>query len=484
MKGRSPDEPLAFAVIGAGFAGVGMAIGLLDEGESNFLVFERSDRLGGTWRDNTYPGCGCDVPSHLYSYSFEPNANWSRVYSSASEILAYLEYCAAKYSVLPHIRFRCGVHSAHFDGEVWALETDQGTHYARYLVGATGPLAVPSMPAIKGRDSFAGPAFHSARWDHSVQLAGKRVGVIGTGASAIQLIPEVAKVAKEVHVFQRTPAWVMPRPDRAYTAREKRAFERFPTLHRAYRNAIYWAMESQALALVSQRSLLRFVKTISRYNIAKAIDDPALQRRVTPDYEPGCKRILISNDYYPALAKRHVHVRGAPDAIEPEGVREDGTFTPLDALVYSTGFKATEFLHGLEVVNAEGTSLNGHWAQNIEAYFGLCVAGFSNLFMLIGPNTTLGHNSMIFMIEAQVHWIRQAYRFAKRRGLRRLGVKDAAERAFNRSLRKRLGASVWSSGCQSWYLDERQQNFSIWPSYTVEYWLRTRRFQPEDFHLA
>ncbi len=475
------------AIIGAGFAGLGMAIRLRQEGEENFVVFEAADRVGGTWRDNTYPGCGCDVPSHLYSYSFEPRPQWSRAYSPQQEILEYIEYCVAKNNLTPKIRFSTPIEKAEYDEvkQRWCLTSKAGeVFFARYLVAGTGPLAKPSYPNVPGRETFKGAQFHSARWDHDYDLKGKKVAVIGTGASAIQFVPAILPEVAELTLFQRTPPWIMPRPDRAYTEGEKERFARHPRLQRLYRNAIYWRMEATAMGLTVKPEWMKFVAKLGRKHINSQVEDPELRAKVTPDYLPGCKRILVSNNYYPALASPKANVvTDSIEAITEKGVRTANDEYEVDAILYGTGFAVTEFMADMKLVGRDGMELHDRWQKGIEAYYGMCVSGFPNFFILVGPNTGLGHNSIIFMIEAQVNWILRALKSTRRRGAGVLDVQEKVQRDFNGRIHQRLADSVWQSGCQSWYLDQNGHNFSLWPGFTVEYWARTQRFQPDHFRF-
>lgn len=484
------ETPIDVAIIGAGFAGMGAAIQIQERlPEHTFVIFEAASSPGGTWRDNTYPGCGCDVPSHMYSFSFEQNPDWSKAYSDQGEILEYIERVFEKYQLGANTRFDTRVVNAEFDvsRQHWVLTCKGGQRFfARYVIAATGPLVKPSYPNVPGIDSFPGDLLHTARWDHSVDLKNKRVAVVGTGASAIQLIPELAKKVDELVVLQRTPPWITPRHNRRYTDKEKARFRRFPFLQRAFRNAIYWRLEALALGLTQRPEWMTFVEGLAKKHIERGIRDPELRRKVTPSYRAGCKRILVSDDYYPALDQNHVTLIDEPlISIEANAVVTENTRHEVDAVVFGTGFAVTEFMAGLEVIGAEGKSLRDYWKERggIEAYYGLCVEHFPNMFALVGPNTGLGHNSIVFMIEAQVHWIIEALRFVKRREKRGIDVKSEAQREFNKGLKERLAETVWQTGCQSWYLDESGHNFSLWPGFTFEYWIRTRAFQPEHFRL-
>ena len=475
------------AVVGAGFSGLCMAIQLKQAGIESFVVLEKAERVGGTWRENTYPGAACDVPSHLYSFSFEQNPTWTRAFSPQAEILEYLERCADKYGVRPAIRFGFAVQSARFDEHTgrWTIRAGDGrVVVARALVLGNGALHVPAYPDIAGLGSFTGKCFHSARWDHGFDPRGKRVGLIGTGASAIQIVPELAGVAAKLHLFQRNAAWVLPKPDHPIGAQARALYARLPALQRLVRASIYWRLEWRALGF-SRPQVLKLAEPLVRRYIAAKVRDPALRAALTPDYRMGCKRILLSNDYYPALQRPGVAVVTSGIArVEPTGVRtRDGLLHELDALVLGTGFRVNEYLSSIEVTGPGGRELNATWQGNPGAYLGITVAGFPNLFLLMGPNTGLGHNSMIFMIEAQARYTLQCIQTLRARGLKSIAVRPEIQDAFNQRLQSRLERSVWSSGCNSWYLGENGRNSAAWPGFTVDYWRRTRRLQLEDFTL-
>ncbi len=484
---REPEAPdLSVAIIGAGFAGLGMAIKLKDAERHDFQIFEAASGLGGTWRDNTYPGCACDIPSHLYSYSFEQKPDWTRTFGPWWEILEYLEHCADKYAVRPHIRFDSPVTAAAWDDDarLWRITINDSEEItARILVAGTGPFQRPRYPDVPGLDSFEGPVMHSARWDHDVDLRGKDVAAIGTGASAIQFVPEVAKEAQALHIFQRTPPWVLAKQDMPVSDAWRERFIRSPRLTSAVRNGIYLAAESMGAGFVVDPRLMRVREALAKRFIRKSIADPALREKVTPHYTMGCKRILYSNDYYPALCRDNVHLETDPiERITHDSVvTRSGTSRKVDAIVLGTGFVVDEFLTHVSVRGRDGLALNDAWQKGAEAYYGITVADFPNLFLLVGPNTGLGHNSIVFMIEAQVHYIMKCLDRMDRDGFTSLEVRASEQRLFNERLMDRMGRMVWSSGCQSWYLDQEGRNFTIWPGFTTEYWLRTRRPDPRAF---
>lgn len=486
-RGRAADLPIA--IIGAGFSGVCMAIQLKKAGIDSFTLLEAADDVGGTWRDNTYPGCACDVPSHLYSYSFEPNPRWSRVYGEQPEIWGYLRRCIDRYGLRPHLRFNTEVTRATFDepSGAWRLETAGGEAItARVVVSGTGPLSRPSIPDLPGLARFQGKTFHSARWDHAYDLRGKRVAVVGTGASAIQFVPQIARDVERLHLFQRTPPWVLPKLDRPITEREKRIFERLPPVEKLYRYLLYWLMELRGVGFVKEPRVLRFLERFAHQHIREKIEDPELRRLVTPDYRMGCKRVLISNDYYPALNRPNVEVitSGIAGIDERAVISRDGVRREVDAIILGTGFDVAGLLAPMRVHGLEGKELTETWRSGAEAYYGLAVSGFPNLFLLLGPNSGLGHNSIIFMIEAQVHYIMDCLRLMREKDLRYLDVLPGAQREHNDQIQSRMGETIWKTGCQSWYLDERGRNFTLWPGFTVEYWLRTRRMKPGDFRAV
>ncbi|WP_188191377.1 flavin-containing monooxygenase [Nonomuraea sp. SYSU D8015] len=475
-------------IVGSGFAGICMAIKLKEAGYHDFVVLEKAAEPGGTWRDNTYPGCACDVPSHMYSYSFELNPGWSRMFAPQQEIQDYLRFCAAKYGVTPHIRYGKNVTALEYDDErrAWSVTMDDGeTMRANAVVSAGGALHIPKFPEIPGRESFAGPAFHSAEWDHSVDLTGKRVAVVGTGASAAQFVPQIAPAAAHVTVFQRTPPWLLPKPDFAFSPRVRR-FLRLPGAARALRYAIYCALETRALGFAVHPSLMKPHERLALKHLESQVPDPDLRRALTPDYLIGCKRVIISSDYYPALTRDDVTL--VTDAIaeirEQSIVDAAGAEHETDAIVYGTGFKVVDALAEKRIVGRGGLKIQDAWQDGVEAYYGIATSGFPNLFFLLGPNTGLGHNSVVFMIESQVHYVLECLRLLSRTRARALDVRPEAQRAFNRRLRARLDPLVWNAGgCRSWYLDEHGVNRTIWPGFSFEYWARTRRVNPGAYEL-
>jgi cation diffusion facilitator CzcD-associated flavoprotein CzcO len=475
------------AIVGTGFSGLGMAIRLKQEGIEDFVIFERADEVGGTWRDNTYPGVACDVPSHLYSFSFAPNPGWSRTFSPGNEIQDYLRRCAAEYDVYPHVKFRHAVTGARWDedGQRWEIETSAGGFTADLLIAGMGGLSEPKIPDIPGRDSFEGDAFHTAQWDHSVDLRGKRVAVIGTGASSIQVVPKIQAQAEKLFLFQRTPAWIMPHRDRPITGRERSAYKRLPLLQKLVRGAVYWARELFVIPFVKPKLASR-PEAIARRHLASHIKDPELRRKLTPSYTFGCKRVLPSNHFYPAVAQPNVSlVTDGIQSITPRGiVTRDGVEHEFDVIVWGTGFRVNDMPFTHLIRGREGHTLSEAWSGSMRAYLGTSVAGFPNMFMLVGPNTGLGHNSIVFMIESQVEFVLDAMRTMESRGVSSLDVRREVQDAYNQELQSRLSGTVWSTGgCASWYLDDTGRNTTLWPGATWPFRQRTRRFDAACYAL-
>jgi cation diffusion facilitator CzcD-associated flavoprotein CzcO len=476
-------------VVGSGFAGLAMGIRLKQAGFDDFTILERSGEVGGTWLDNSYPGAGCDVESHLYSFSFEPNAKWTRAFAPQKEILDYLVRCADKYDVRRHIRFHAGVQRARFDetASLWHVDIAGGERLrARVLVAGCGPLSRPSTPDISGLDSFKGKIFHSSRWDHSFPLDGKRVAVIGTGASAIQIVPAIAPKVERLTVYQRTPPWIVPKPDRAFGPVERALYARVPGLHRMSRYRIYLQRELLGLGFGVEPRILQLAERMARRYLAKSVADRALRARLAPDYRMGCKRILPTNDWYPTLQRPNVEL--VSDRIErvlPGAVAtSDGRTREVDAIVLATGFMASEQVAPFEVRGRDERDLGEEWRDGAEAYLGSTVSGFPNLFLIVGPNTGLGHTSMVVMIEAQVRYVLDAIKTMRDRGLVTVDVRPDSQASYNARLQERLARTVWASGCKSWYLTRSGKNTTLWPGSTVEFAYRTRRFDAEAYDVA
>lgn len=483
------------AIIGSGFSGLCAAIHLRKAGFENIQILEKAKEVGGTWRENTYPGAACDVQSHLYSYSFEGNPNWSHVFSSWDEIQRYIIQTTEKYDIRKHIQFDSEVKSARFDEseQLWHVQLGNGQEVvAHTLIMGTGPLHVPSLPNISGLENFKGNVFHSSQWNHGLNLSGRKVASIGTGGSAIQYVPEVAKKAGQLNVFQRTPAWVLPRNERAYTSIEKMAFKYIPGWRKLYRTYLYWFNESRILPF-RHPMFIRLFQSVAKWHMKRAIKDPVLRKKLTPNYTIGCKRILISNQYYPAFNRQNVNL--ITDAIKE--IREHGVVTldgqgnetehEVDTLILGTGFVAdpTQYMGDMPIYGKDGQTLLQAWKGGAEAYYGLNVSGFPNLFMMVGPNTGLGHNSIIFMIEAQTNFIIDALKKLRSKGNGEIqgsmDVTQTAQKAFNEKIQNRLKGTVWQSGCQSWYVNDEGKNPTIWPSSTVRYFMETRTVNESVF---
>lgn len=465
-----------------------MAIQLKKAGVQQVTIFEKAADVGGCWRDNTYPGAACDVPSHLYSFSFEPKHDWSRKYAQQAEIHAYLKHCARKYGVLEQIRFNTEVASASFDEAraLWRVSLASGeVHEAQVLVSACGQLNRPLIPNLKGLSNFVGEQFHSARWDHSVPLAGRRVAVIGTGASAIQFVPEIAPQVAQLSVFQRSAPYVIAKSDRPYGKLEHALLSHLPLLQSLSRCLQYWSHEARALGFTKFASLMAIPKFSFLRRLQKQVSDPVLRQQLTPDYPVGCKRILISNDYYGALTRSNVAVIGEEiSEVTATGViTSDGKQHAADVLIYGTGFKALDFLAPMQIAGRDGRDLNQAWRDGAEAYLGITVSGFPNLFMLYGPNTNLGHNSIVFMLESQIGYVIQAVQ-ALARGVRVLEVKADVQQVFNARLQQLIKRSVWDADCTSWYKTASGKNTNNWPGFTFEYRQATRQLKLGDFQTV
>ncbi|MFC3454138.1 flavin-containing monooxygenase [Amycolatopsis speibonae] len=474
-------------IVGTGFSGLGMAIQLRKEGREDFVILEKADDVGGTWRDNTYPGCACDIPSHMYSFSFEQNPGWSRAYSPQPEIWRYMRDVAAKYDLHRFIRFGQEMTSARWDADEnrWHVASKSGEEFvAPALVAGVGALHLPQIPKLPGIERFKGRAFHSARWEHDYDLTGERVAVVGTGASAIQFVPRIAPDVAELTLFQRTPPWIMPKPDREMPQALQKTFSSIPLLQRAFRNVLYWGLEARAIGFNGQPWVMKIGQRIARRNIFKGVKDPELRRKLTPDYTMGCKRVLVSNDYYPALARDNVDVvtEGVKEVREHSVVDGAGVEHEVDAIIYGTGFHVTDAFDDLEIIGRDGRNLGKEWAaEGMRTYQGITVSGFPNLFFLLGPNTGLGHNSVVFMIEAQISYVAQALRLARGKAL---DPRPEAQERFNGEIQRKLAKGIWTQGgCKSWYLDAKGVNRTIWPGFTWRYWLDTRKVRREDYEL-
>lgn len=480
------------AIVGSGFSGLCLGIHLKKLGMDNFVIFEKADRIGGTWRDNTYPGAECDIPSALYSFSFERNPNWTHKWSEQEEILAYLEHCARKYDLYEHIRFGCEVRSATFDEArgTWTVETSSSEpEEFDVFVSAVGQLHKPYTPVFEGEETFAGVTFHSARWDHSVPLEGKKVASIGNAASALQFIPQIAPEVEKLTVFQRSANWVVEKKDREYTSIEKAIGTIIPAWTNLYRFWIFLRGESVLYRMMDSRHgwlKKKFEQDTIKY-IEEKIDDPELRKKLIPDYPMGAKRILFSDDYYDALARDNVDVVTDPiEHFEPTGVRtKDGTLHEADVIIYATGFETTSFLTPMKITGRDGAVLNEIWdEEGAEAYLGITHNGFPNFFMMYGPNTNLGHNSIVIMIEAQTRYILSCLDALSKRQAKWLDVKAPVQQAYNQWVQDRLREKVWSAVDRSWYKDDSGKITNNWVGRTTEYRKMTRRVNADDYEFA
>lgn len=488
MSSLTQPSHTRIAILGSGFAGLCAAIRLRQEGYHDFVVLERADEVGGTWRDNSYPGCACDVESHLYSFSFAPNPAWSRRYAPQAEILAYLRRCAERFAVLPHVRFNHAVRAASWDEAQarWRIETSQGLLTADVLVSAAGPLSEPAMPAIPGLSSFTGKVFHSARWDHGHDLRGRRVAVIGTGASAIQFVPQIQPLCEKLHVFQRTPPWILPRQDRPVSPRLRWLLQRVPAAQQVLRTGI--ALQRELLGIPFRHpSALRLGQRLALRHLRHQVPDAALRDKLTPKYTLGCTRVLLSDDYLPALGRPNVEVvtddirEITPGAI----LTADGEARQVDTILCATGFRVTDAPASRALRGRDGRSLAEVWRGSPQAHLGITVHGFPNLFMLLGPNTGLGHTSVMLMAESQVEHLLGALRFMDQRRAAVIEPTAEAQAAFIAQVDARMQGTVWlKGGCHSWYLDQTGRNSTLWPGSAIGYRRRSGRFDPTEYRIA
>jgi cation diffusion facilitator CzcD-associated flavoprotein CzcO len=484
-------ERFKVVIVGTGFSGLGQAIQLEKAGIRDYVILEKATEVGGTWRDNSYPGCACDVQSHMYSFSYEQNPDWSRSFSPQPEIFEYLKGVADKYRLREKIRFGVELTGAHWDERErrWTATTKDGREFvAQFLVSGVGGLHIPQVPELPGIGKFKGQTWHSAQWNHEYDLRGKKVAVVGTGASAVQFVPKIAPDVAELTLFQRTPPWIMPKPDHAMPRWTQTLFKRVPGTQRLYRNALYWFLEARAIGFNGHPAIMKAGELIAKRNIAKGIKDSALRKKVTPDYTMGCKRVLISNDYYPALSRPNVDVNtsGIKEVKAHSIVDSAGVEHEVDAIIYGTGFKVTDALEYLDITGVDGRDLAKEWAaEGMQTHKGIAVSGFPNLFFLLGPNTALGHNSVVFMIESQSRYVVDAIKLAGSRDAAALDVRPGVQDKFQRDIQDKLVKGVWTQGgCKSWYLDAKGVNRTIWPGFTWRYWLQTRKVDPADFELS
>jgi cation diffusion facilitator CzcD-associated flavoprotein CzcO len=484
---QKPDErtDVDTVIVGSGFSGLAMAVALKRAGREDFLILERAHDVGGTWRDNSYPGCACDVPSHLYSLSFAPNPDWTSTFSPQPEIQSYLQRVAADHHLLPHVRFGCELERARWDepAQRWRLETAQGPLSARVLITAAGPLSDPAIPDLPGLQNFEGTVFHSATWDHEHDLTGERVAVIGTGASSIQFVPQIQPRVSKLHLFQRTAPWIMPRPDRPLTRFESVLYRRLPLAQRAMRQAIYWARELFVIPFLRVR-LAPAIGFLARHHLRRQVPDPVLRQKLTPSYAPGCKRILVSNDYLPSLTKPNVEV--VTDAIKEIGPRsvitKDGSERAVDTIIFGTGFHVTDAPIAERVHGRDGSTLAEYWDGSLFAHRGTTITGFPNLFFMLGPNTGLGHTSVVVMAEAQVAYIMGALEHMEASRIGTVEPRLEAQRAWNEDVQRRMQGTVWTAGgCKSWYLDSKGLNTTLWPGFAFRFRHALTRFDPGEY---
>ncbi|MBV8443294.1 MAG: NAD(P)/FAD-dependent oxidoreductase [Hyphomicrobiales bacterium] len=474
-------QPMTDVIVGAGFGGIGMAIKLRQAGIFDFVMLEKSGEIGGTWRDNTYPGAACDVPSPLYSFSFEQDFDWPRFYSRQPDIHRYQRHCVEKYRLAEHVRLNTEVVRATFDESrgLWRVETSTGESiFARALITTTGQLNRPAYPKIPGLEKFRGKTFHSSRWNHDHDLTGRRVGVIGTGASAIQFVAHVAERADHMTLFQRTAPYVLPKPDRKITRAEHWVHRNVPFARKLVRGTVYSIFESLGIGLLKFRPVLAPLKAAWSAHLRLTVKDPALRAKLTPDYPLGCKRILFDNTYYRALARPNVALEtgGITEVGETYVVTDDGARHEVDTLIFGTGFAASGFLAPMEIRGRGGRELSAAWRDGAEAYLGITVSGFPNLFMLYGPNTNLGHNSIVYMLESQIRYVKEAVLGLRAAPGASYDVKPEVQSGFNTKLQHALSNTVWAEGCKSWYIAASGKNANNWSGFTFTYRRLTRRF--------
>jgi len=483
-----PSE-VEVAIVGAGFGGIGAAIELDRAGFRDFAVLERAPEVGGTWWANSYPGCQCDVPSSLYSFSFAPKPDWPRSYAEQPDILDYLLDCVDRFGIRDRIHVDCEMNEAAWedDDQRWRVDTSRGTLRARFLIAAPGLLSEPKTPAVPGLDDFPGPTIHTARWRDAPDLRGTRVAVVGTGATAIQIVPRLQPDVDRMYVFQRTPPWVLPHNDREISPRLQRLYARRPRLQQLSRAGVYALREFLVLPLAVTPKLGKLMELIAARQRRKEISDPELRREVTPDYAIGCKRILLTSDWYPALDQPNVElVTAGLEAVEGNTlVASDESRHEVDAIIFATGFSPTDPPIAHQVRGPDGRTLHESWDGAPEAYLGATVAGFPNMFLLYGPNTNLGHNSIVYMIESQLRYVLGALRAARERGIGRLEVRRDVQRGYNEDIQRRLKDTVWNAGrCASWYLDDRGENPVMWPDFTFRFRRLASRFELDEHEWA
>lgn len=478
------------AIIGSGFSGIAMARYLKQSGRNDFTIFEKGNDVGGTWRDNTYPGIACDVPSNLYSFSFDLNPDWSRSYSGGWEINNYIRSVAKKQDILKHIRFNEAVTAAAWDDDqkLWRCESSAGPFTTDFLIGAMGPLSEPQIPALPGIESFKGESFHSQQWDHEYDLTGKRVAVVGTGASAIQFVPQIQPEVGELFLFQRTPPWILPRSERSLTSFEHKLYRYLPFTQKIVRGLVYSMLEFRVIGFVKQRQIMRVAQLGAKLNIRRHIKDKALRKKVTPSFDFGCKRVLMANNYYPALAKDNVEVitHGVAEVREHSIVDSEGEERAVDAIIWGTGFHVTDNPEWSNIRGRDGRSLTETWAPTgMRSYLGTLVPNFPNTFLIIGPNTGLGHSSMVYMIESNARYIISVLDHIEGIGAREFEVDERTVEAFEADIARRSKGTVWTSGgCDSWYLDASGRNTTLWPDFTFRFRKLCESFDPAQLSIG
>ncbi|QIO05687.1 flavin-containing monooxygenase [Acinetobacter shaoyimingii] len=489
VKNSTLNQKVKIAIIGAGFGGIATAIRLLQANIHDFVIIEKANDVGGTWRENQYPGAACDVQSHMYSLSYVPKSDWSKRYAEAPEIFSYIQSVIKDYDLKKYIKFNQELSSARYDEQNcrWHLVLNgQDQLEAQFVIFANGPLHIPQIPKIKGIEKFKGEVFHSSHWNHDYALQGKKVASIGTGGSAIQYIPEIAPEVDQLYVFQRTAAWVIPRDERAYSNLDKKLFAKFDWYRKLHRARLYWSNESRVMPIV-QPKMMKIGQKLAELFIRYQVKDKAVAEKLTPNYTMGCKRILVSNKYFPTFNRQNVEL--VTDAIqeitEDSIISRDGKNRKIDCLIYGTGFITDPriYLKSFECYGEKGLELKQVWKDGAESYYGMSTKGFPNFFQLLGPNTVLGHNSVIFMIESQVNYILQLIQTVDRTHTQAVVVKDQVQDLFNEKIQDQFQGTVWQSGCVSWYQQDGGKNFALWPSYTWKYWLNTLKVNPSDYRF-
>jgi cation diffusion facilitator CzcD-associated flavoprotein CzcO len=479
-------DKVEIAIIGAGFGGIGAAIKLKQAGFSKIKIFDKSKGFGGTWRENTYPGAACDVMSHLYSFSFYPKSDWSKSYGPQKEILEYINDAAKHFGIDQYLIDNCEITSVVYEDERWVLYTkSKEIYYADVVISALGQLNKPVIPEFAGLGDFQGKYFHSAKWDHNVSLQGKNVSVIGNAASAIQLIPPVSEIAKTLRVFQRTPNWMVPKKDIEFSQLRKNILSKVPFAERIYRTYLYWWHEIKFMAFINNSFAAKKAEQLSKRYLYSKIKDPELRKVLTPNYPLGCKRILLTDNYYETLLKDNVElVTSGIDKFEEKSiVTKDKKRYQSDVVIFATGFNASEFISPVEVIGKESLALNKVWDEGAYAYLGIGVPGFPNFFMLYGPNTNLAHNSIIFMLECQIHYIVSVLNHMSKNGIKLVEPRAYDTQKFNERMQSLMKKTVWVGGCSSWYQNASGKVVNNWPRSTVSYWVSTRwpRYSAFDF---